>query len=331
MSRVVDLTGSSPLVSNRETRSSTHGQLVSSPPSPPSPNTPQHIPDTISSKPKIEHLSSAFSLSIPHQRTLRGKRNPVATKRIWLSSHTVPLPQDVLNALTSNETFPFNPVDATLVFAQEQAGTAVCISPDGVILTCSHCVAESHSKLTEASVHTLISSTGALITARVIAWDPARDLALLIIEQSELPHRPFPYIRIASSPPKFNTRLLCVGHPGSEDLEAERRGVPTEYDTLVLSEGTFRGLVPGQDPQNNSEIGALKHSCWTYWGHSGAGLFERRTGNLVGVHSSWDEDTGTRRGVPLEAVVAFLEEFEGGYRGRKGADMGKGWRWFVRG
>ncbi|KAL9563306.1 hypothetical protein ACKAV7_012386, partial [Fusarium commune] len=134
------------------------------------------------------------------------------------------------------------------------------------------------------------------------------------IDKAELPHRPFPYARIATSPPKFNTKLLCIGHPGSEDLEAERSGVKTEYDTLVLTEGTFRGLNKNQDPQDNSEIGALKHSCWTYWGHSGAGLFDRKTGALVGVHSSWDDKTRMRRGVPLEAVVAFVEEVESSKR-----------------
>jgi len=77
---------------------------------------------------------------------------------------------------------------------------------------------------------------------------------------------------------------------------------------LHISSGKYRGLSPGQDPQDNSEIGALMHDCWTYWGHSGAPLVERRTGGLVGLHSSWDEETGMRRGVAWEAVQAFLEE-----------------------
>ncbi|KAF5008585.1 hypothetical protein FDECE_5152 [Fusarium decemcellulare] len=336
MSQIIDLTGSSPAVSTRQTRSSTRRQLSTASPSP-SPNDdspelpqrPPHIPDTSTSKPFIEALPSTLALALPRLPVLRGQRDPATTKRKWLSSHTVPLPQDVARTLASDEepnSFPLNPVDATLVFAQAQAGTAVCISPDGVLLTCAHCVAESAAELNETPLHILLSSTGALISARVVAWDPTRDLALLLIVGAELPHRPFPYVRIAPSSPKFNTRLLCVGHPGSEDLEAERRGVATGYDTLVLSEGTFRGLATGQDPQDNSEIGALKHSCWTYWGHSGAGLFERRTGVLMGVHSSWDDETGTRRGVPLEAVVEFLQEFAA----KRNDGMGEDWRWYVR-
>ncbi|KAJ4321342.1 hypothetical protein N0V84_005372 [Fusarium piperis] len=300
--------------STRQTRSSTRRQQLT----PPTTN-PEHVPDTSSGKPPIECLSSVLTHST---RVLRNQRDPVEVKRTWLSSHTVPLPQD----RSGTATYPLNPVDATFVFAQEQAGTAVCISPDGVLLTCSHCIAESASELSQNPIHMLLSSKGAIVSAHVMAWDPTRDLALLMITEAELPHRPFPHVRLAAGPAKAHARLICVGHPGSEDLEAERRGVPTEYDTLVLSEGKFHGLAAGQDPQDNSDVGALKHSCWTYWGHSGAGLFDRRTGTLLGLHSSWDEDTGMRRGVPFEAVSAFLDEFDG----RGGQGMGEGWKWFVR-
>jgi hypothetical protein len=37
-------------------------------------------------------------------------------------------------------------------------------------------------------------------------------------------------------------------------------------------------------------------------------LIDQGTERLVGLHSSWDEETGMRRGVPLEAIKEFLEE-----------------------
>ncbi|RBA20315.1 hypothetical protein FPRO05_08760 [Fusarium proliferatum] len=227
------------------------------------------------------------------------------SKRKWLNSHTIPIPPGAFRTFISSPK-GYHTLDAIFVFAQSEAGTAVCISPDGILLTCAHCVAEEPSELTANTSFVLLSSTGNVVTAKVVAWNPIRDLALLQIDKTELFRQPFPFARIATSPPKFNTKLLCIGHPGSEDLEAERSGVKTEYDTLVLTEGTFRGLDKDQDPQDNSEIGALKHSCWTYWGHSGAGLFDRETGALVGVHSSWDDETCMTRGVPLEVVVAFV-------------------------
>jgi len=41
-------------------------------------------------------------------------------------------------------------------------------------------------------------------------------------------------------------------------------------------------------------MGNLKNNFWTYWSHSGAGLFETKAGSLIGLHSSWDDKTETR-------------------------------------
>jgi hypothetical protein len=204
---------------------------------------------------------------------------------------------------------------ATLVFSQEAAGTAVCLSPSGLLLTCSHCVAESQADLDRNVSHWLLFSDGRAVTAKTVAWDPKRDLALLQITAVQplpttpsTPHNSFPAIALSTQPPRRNAPLHCIGHPGSEDLEASQSGIATDYDVLHISEGRYRGLAPGQDPQDNSEIGALRHDCWTYWGHSGAPLLDR-DGGLVGLHSSWDDETGMRRGVAWEAVKAFLNEW----------------------
>ncbi|KAF5582817.1 AT hook domain-containing protein [Fusarium pseudoanthophilum] len=302
MPDTIDLTGSSPSMP-RLTRSSTR-TLSSATES----SRQDQTTEASSQKPDIETISSLSGLGL-----LKEQKNALISKRNWLTSHTIPIPRDAFRTLPS---IPkgYCTLLATFVFAQSEAGTAVCISPDGVLLTCAHCVAEEPPELTAHMSYVLLSSHGDVVSAKVVAWDPIRDLALLQIDKAERLRRPFPCARIATSPPKFNTELLCIGHPGSEDLEAEHSGVKTDYGTLVLTEGTFRGLDKNQDPQDNSDIGALKHSCWTYWGHSGAGLFDRKTGALVGVHSSWDDKTGMRRGVPLEAVVAFVKEVEASKR-----------------
>ncbi|RBR17748.1 hypothetical protein FVER53590_10290 [Fusarium verticillioides] len=313
MPDTIDLTGSSPSMP-RLTRSSTRALFSATESSRKDQTT-----EASSQKPEIETISSLSSLGL-----LEEQQNALISKRNWLTSHTITIPRDAFPTLPS---IPkgYHTLLATFVFAQSEAGTAVCISPDGVLLTCAHCVAEEPSELTAHTSYVLLSSHGKVVSAKVVAWDPIRDLALLQIDKAERLRRPFPCARVATSPPKFSTELLCIGHPGSEDLEAEHSGVKTEYDTLVLTEGTFRGLDKDQDPQDNSDIGALKHSCWTYWGHSGAGLFDRKTGALVGVHSSWDDKTGMRRGVPLEAVVAFVK----GVEASKREDFAENWRWYV--
>jgi S1-C subfamily serine protease len=211
---------------------------------------------------------------------------------------------------------------ATLVFAQHEAGTAVCISPSGLILTCAHCVADTAEEYAAGKPHWLLFSSGQVVRAKCVAWDSRRDLALLRTTAAEkTPRSPpstssFPFATISRQPPliprkKQATRLLCIGHPGSEDLEAPESSTvtATNYDVLHVSYGHYHGLASVQDVQDNSEIGALQHDCWTYWGHSGAPLIDAESGEVIGLHSSWDDETGMRRGVAWEALKAFLEEW----------------------
>jgi len=217
---------------------------------------------------------------------------------------------------------------ATLVFAQHEAGTAVCIAASGLVLTCAHCVAEFAEEYAEAKPLWLLFSSGQVVRAQCVAWDEKRDLALLrITAASRLaehvdgsPHMLFPFVDIASQPPllasgnKKGTPLVCIGHPGSEDLEAlptpdSDEPILTGYDVLHVSRGYYHGLASNQDVQDNSEIGALQHDCWTYWGHSGAPLIDTKSGKVVGLHSSWDDETGMRRGVAWEALQEFMKKW----------------------
>lgn len=242
-------------------------------------------------------------------------------KQAWLAENAVAIPRGFVRHRSA--------VEATLVFGQEEAGTAVCISNDGLLLTCSHCcVDEEGNKPDNSRVHWLIFSNGTVVGARCVAWDGKRDLALLRITKAQLDenvggrhsralpdggaqsHSRFPSVKIATGPIAVDSRMMCIGHPGSEDLEVEEAGIATGYDVLHASAGRFRGHADDQDVQDNSEIGALMHDCWTYWGHSGAPLLTWTTGELAGLHSSWDDETAMRRGVASEAIRAFLKEHE---------------------
>lgn len=274
-------------------------------------------------KPGLSDARGITLLPFNHQFTglRKAEREVLALKQRKLRD-----PQLQLGLQTSENR---QAVAATLVFAQEEAGTAVCISDEGLLLTCAHCVADADGV---GEGRWLLFASGQAVFARCVAWDSRRDLALLQIvsatrpaSSESPPAKPnehasdaiaLPSIPIASSPPKPNASLLCIGHPGSEDLEASTSGILTDYAILHTSIGRFRGLARGQDLQDNSEIGALKHDCWTYWGHSGAPLISRGgEGALVGLHSSWDDETGMRRGVPLQALRAFLGECADGLEG----------------
>lgn len=104
----------------------------------------------------------------------------------------------------------------------------------------------------------------------------------------------------------FTLPRICIGQPGVDDLEScsPRK---TAYDLVEVSRGRLRGLIPNLDPHNNSEIRPLKHHAWTYWGHSGASPVRLSDGTSGGLHSSWDESTAMKHGVPVVAIRAFLE------------------------
>src|SRR5438034_939853 len=154
---------------------------------------------------------------------------------------------------------------ATLVFGQQDAGTAVCISPLGLLLTCAHCVAEGREDLDIQRTHWLVFASGRIVGAKHVAWDGERDLALLRIVAAQAdpsraddassdgpsPDPLFPFVDLAEVTPRVDTRLVCVGHPCSEDLEASASGVLTGYAVLVASTGAYRGLADGQDPHDN--------------------------------------------------------------------------------
>lgn len=264
-------------------------------------------------------------------------------KQRWLQTYEVSVPDDSAHIRQA--------VNATLVFAQDCAGTAVCVSPDGLLLTCSHCVAETEEDYlagkNDGTTQWLMFASGRIVQTKCVAWDAKLDLALLRVvaaqaqQQQQLsisttilserahgtPADPieldeesfvsseessFPSVKLPAQhqPLAKNRRVICIGHPGSEDLEVDTPGVKTDYDVLHVSEGRSHGHAKDQDIFDNSEIGALMHDCWTYWGHSGAPLIDRAEGTLVGLHSSWDSETGMRRGITLLAITQFLQQHE---------------------
>lgn len=137
-----------------------------------------------------------------------------------------------------------------------------------------------------------------------------RDLALAKVIRMEWPetqgHRlPQFTFTFLAAPSTIRDRILCIGQAGADDLESASPR-KTDHDLVEISQGRLRGMVPGADPHDKSDIGALRHDAWTYWGHSGAPLLCWVDGTLLGLHSSWDDTTAMRHGVPLVAIREFL-------------------------
>lgn len=206
-------------------------------------------------------------------------------------------------------------LEASLIFAQYEAGTAVCIDEAGWVLTCSHCFGDTEEEWRAEKRKWLLFYTGLAVQVECRVWDSTRDLALLriiAIESSASQKTAIPvfsFVPLSSSAPSFKTPIVCIGQPGSDDLESTSDR-STNYNVVEVSEGKFCGMMPGADPENNSEIGSLKQYVWTYWGHSGAPLLKAADGTLIGLHSSWDDKTAMRHGVPLIAIKHFLQQVD---------------------
>jgi len=210
-------------------------------------------------------------------------------------------------------TYIRNALEATLIFAQYEAGTAVCINRAGWVLTCAHCFGDTEKEYQESDKRKwLLFYNGLAVQTECRDWDGKRDLALLkiiAIESRQVKAGESPLIAsvpISEASPSYKMPILCIGQPGRDDLEStlDRR---TKYNLVEVSEGKFRGMVRDADPQDNSEIGTLMHDAWTYWGHSGAPLIRESDGTLIGLHSSWDDKTAMRHGIPQVAIKDFLQ------------------------
>ena len=207
---------------------------------------------------------------------------------------------------------------ATLIFAQEEAGTGVCIDARGWILTCAHCFGETPEEWQSERRKWLLYYTGLAVQVECRVWDARRDLALAKIIRVEMEISQHGDSTASARTPLFSNvvpaktqtptaPIFCIGQPGADDLESASPR-KTAYDLIEVSTGRLRGLIPNADPQDNAEIGCLKHDAWTYWGHSGAPLLRQSDGAVLGLHSSWDDSTAMRHGVPLVAIRAFLDE-----------------------
>jgi len=229
-------------------------------------------------------------------------------------------------------------VSAVLHFMSPTAGTAVMLSPS-LALTCAHCVSaegddeeeedddddeEEEEEEEEAGeegggapaparvgrLKLLIAFTGAVLAARCVAVDERRDVALLRVEAAGGGPLPalFPRVLPLGAPSPWGARVLCTGNPSEFDGESAARKrirfLPPVFHTSA-------GRLLGATERRKRGLGGARHSCWTYWGHSGAPLLTAE-GVIAGLHSSWDDSAGSRHAVRGEVVAEFVAAFVAG-------------------
>lgn len=173
-------------------------------------------------------------------------------------------------------------------------GSGVNLSPTGLVLTAAHCVEAAGGVGAAVSVE---FPDGRRFAGQVSAVNAGFDLALVRLKDAA----DLPTARVADQPAEVGDWLACVHQPArSYGGTAYPRHKPWH-----VSEGRVRGRRDDPLTDQRKNLGAVWYDCWTFWGTSGAPLFNDR-GELVGVHNTWNSKTADRHGVPQEAIRAFL-------------------------
>ena len=199
-------------------------------------------------------------------------------------------------------------------------GSAVCIHEKGYILTCAHAAPPFEDENTKESLY--IFPSGEIIKALTLDKDEKLDLALLqiisiyennkFINIKNLTNKKFPYAKIKIPENSQNEtkgkKVFCIGNPCFTMEDDDGNIENNEYKPFWISFGKIKGYL--KDPiYCKNDLGPLIHNCWTYWGHSGAPIFNF-DGELVGMHNSWNEKNADRHGNSLLGINKFLSKFD---------------------
>lgn len=170
------------------------------------------------------------------------------------------------------------------------SGSAVCISADGVLLTCHH-VVDSAEKIK------VISSNGARYTAKVIASYPEVDLAILRIENV----KNLPFLKLGSSKSiKNGTPVAALGNSFNLGLNFTNGIVSAKKRRLRLD-------------QNAPSPALIQHNAAVNPGNSGGALVDK-CGHLIGINNAIYSKGGGSNGVgfaiPIDLIVLFLNKLK---------------------
>jgi hypothetical protein len=201
---------------------------------------------------------------------------------------------------------------ACVAIVSDEFGSAVCISEKGYIMCCAHS-AYYDPDLGEKTEIFMMFPNGDQVITKIVDRDEDLDIAIVKIvgikgRKLDLKGYKFPYANISKALEVVTgEHLFCIGNPCFLDMENLKTGNErNRYEPFWVSRGKVLGYMDDK-VYGNISLGGMKHSCWTYWGHSGGPLFNLN-GEIVGLHNSWDDKTCTRHGVSLEGINKFISK-----------------------
>ena len=178
-------------------------------------------------------------------------------------------------------------------------GSGFAVAPNRIV-TNAHVVAQAAESKTVAIG--VVPSQGAQATrARIVAIDPARDLALLEVEQGG-----FTPIPIYVGPIEDGAQIAALGYPGNVDLATARSA--DDYITPLPPTRSV-GIFSNVRPING--ITTLLHTANIARGHSGGPLLDQ-CGRVLGVNTlitrNQDGDAPFAFAVANRELTVFLRQ-----------------------
>ena len=184
---------------------------------------------------------------------------------------------------------------ACVRFVRDESGSGICISPTGIVVTCAHCV------LSPVAIFEFYG--GQRAHAVLCKRDNKKDLALYQCSHHTCGDG-FPWSPLATVGAEENSALTCVGTPSAFDIltNAPLCFYPAHFH---VSQGHCLGymILRRNKHQSALGLGRMRHTCWTYWGHSGSPLFNKR-GEVCAIHNAHDRGMGYA--IALDALAAFV-------------------------
>jgi len=160
---------------------------------------------------------------------------------------------------------------------QQGSGSGVIISNDGYIVTNNHVV-------DGADEVTVVMNNRKTLIAKVIAKDAATDLAVLKVEDVNLPYLSFGN----SDDTKLGQWVLAVGYPLSLETTVTAGIISAKYRNI--------GINQSKTGNNNSAVESfIQTDAAVNPGNSGGALVNAR-GELIGINSAIASPTGSYAG-----------------------------------
>jgi serine protease Do len=250
-------------------------------------------------KVKLEHIANVPTANVAYRVDGSGKAVPldftVAAEKVMPA--VVHIKSTIQNP-TRNQSQSFDPFQEFFGPRQQQgpseaAGSGVIINADGYIVTNNHVVQDA--EVVEVSL-----LDNRIFKAEVVGTDPDTDIALIKIDQKDLPYLSF----VDSDNTKVGEWVLAVGNPFNL--------TGTVTAGIISAKGRSINILGGRAGQANTAIESfIQTDAAINPGNSGGALVDLQ-GGLIGINTAIASPTGSYSGygfaVPSDIVSKVVED-----------------------